>query len=248
MGVDPLLMDLLHQHRSIRSFTNEPVPEAVLEEILEAARRAPTSHHIQAYSIIRITDPEKRKRLAHLCGNQRYVEEAPEFLVFTADFYRHSLISEARQQPFEIHETENVLVGAVDAALAAENAYIAAKAAGLGGVMIGGIRNEPDGVRECLDLPPYTFPVMGMCLGYAGEIPEQKPRLPKEAVVFENTYRTDGLQRALNRFDEAIHAYYTARSTNQRDTDWSTEMSRYFAKKRRRDLTPFLINQGFSMQ
>lgn len=85
-------IDLILSHRSIRQFTAEPISLQQLDAILAAAQSASTSSFLQVTSIIRVTGPEVRKQLAQLAGNQPYVEQAAEFLVFCADYHRHSQI------------------------------------------------------------------------------------------------------------------------------------------------------------
>lgn len=81
-------LSLLMNHRSIRKFTDEPVTEEQLKTIVAAGQMASTSSNVQAYSIIAITDSEKKRRLAELAGNQAYIVECPVFLVWCADLYR----------------------------------------------------------------------------------------------------------------------------------------------------------------
>ncbi|GEL08898.1 oxygen-insensitive NADPH nitroreductase [Salisediminibacterium halotolerans] len=244
----PQTVQLMKNHRSIRQFTDQPVDDATFREIIFAAQRAPSSHHVQAYSIVHVTDPDKRATLARVAGGQQYVNEAPVFLVFVADFWKHEHVCIEEDSDFQIDETENVLVGTVDAALAAQNALTAAESFGLGGVMIGGIRNHPRDVRDCLDLPRYTFPVMGLCLGYAAEVPEQKPRLPLEMILHTNTYCEKPFIDGRKNYDEEMAHYYQTRSANQKEISWSKQMSDYFAKVRRPEVTTFLTEQGFALK
>lgn len=74
---------------------------------------------------------------------------------------------------------ESLLLGKIDAALAAQNAVVALESLGLGSVYIGGIRNYIEGVANELGLPPQVYPVFGLCVGYPS--PDRpvkvKPRL-----------------------------------------------------------------------
>ena len=107
-------------------------------------KAASTSSNIQAYSIIGITDPEKKKKLAELAGNQSYVEKNGHFFVFCADLYRHEIVGEMENSDVitSIESTEKFMVTLIDTALAAQNAAIAAESMGLGICYIGGIRNH----------------------------------------------------------------------------------------------------------
>ncbi|RSL31443.1 oxygen-insensitive NADPH nitroreductase [Salibacterium salarium] len=239
---------VIQNHRSIRKFTDDAVPDEILKNIMTSAQWAPTSHNVQAYTIISITDPDLRSSLEEVCGPQWYVGAAPVFLVFVADFHKHAMISEEYGTPFEMEETENVLVGAVDAALAAQNAFITAKSYGLGGVMIGGIRNHPQDVGQLLNLPLWTFPVMGMCLGYPDDHPGQKPRLPLSGIWHENGYQNERVQEALTEYEKTSLTYYQNRSSNPKAQSWSEQMASYLSQARRPQLTTYLKNQGFTLK
>lgn len=191
--------DLIQTHQSIRKYKQKEVSEEIVQDLIESARWAPSSHHVQAYTVIRVTDVEKRKALKEITGGQKWVEEAPLFLVFVADWHKHKVNNEKWDASFEMEETENVIVGAVDVALAAQNALLTARSYGLGGVMIGGIRNDLHEVANILDLPKHTFPVMGICLGYPDQDPGQKPRFPKEVVLHEDRYDGERITEGLSR-------------------------------------------------
>ena len=69
-------------HRSVRHFEDKPLSKEQIEKIVLSAQAASTSSNIQAYSIIGITDREKKQKLAQLVGNQTYVAEKWSFLCF----------------------------------------------------------------------------------------------------------------------------------------------------------------------
>ena len=63
-------LDLLAAHRSIRAFRPDPVPDAHLRLAVERAQCAATSSHVQAYSLLDVTDPAEREALVELTGGQ----------------------------------------------------------------------------------------------------------------------------------------------------------------------------------
>ncbi|MCL7747068.1 oxygen-insensitive NADPH nitroreductase [Halalkalibacter alkaliphilus] len=240
------VVTLIQSHRSIRKFTDNQLKKGQIEQIIESGRWAPTSHHVQAYSIIVVQDEEKKRKLATLCGNQSYVETCPVFFVICADFYRLKQASDIHQQAFEAGEQEQVLVGAVDAALVAQNMLLAARSFGLGGVMIGGIRNDQQAVAELLNLPSHTFPVMGLCVGFPAQNPEQKPRLPQKAVVHVEEYNKEDFVEQIKEYDEIMKRYYYERTNGKRSDTWSEQMAEFFSTPKRPQVGVFLKNQGFS--
>jgi len=99
---------------------------------------------------------------------------------------------------------ENFLVAAVDAALAMQNATLAAESLGLGMCYVGAIRNQPQEVIELLELPRLVFPISGMTLGWPAAEPFLRPRLPLEAVLHWQRYDTAGEEEALEAYDQAM--------------------------------------------
>ncbi len=76
-----------------------------------------------------------------------------------------------------------------------------------------------EAVRE-LNLPKYVLPLLGLCIGYAAENPGIKPRLPKEAVYFEEQYRQN-LEPLIAEYDEIYAHYLKERPWNSRVGNWS---------------------------
>ena len=128
----------------------------------------------------------------------------------------------------------------------AQNVAVAAESEGLGICYIGGIRNNPQAISDLLRLPEHVYPVFGMCLGYPDHDPEVKPRLPVEAVLKEDYYTEDGEQ--VKRFDATMQAYYQARSSSNKNTDWSHNLKPLFDTKLRPHMRDFLIKRGFEMK
>ncbi len=185
------ILELIHRHASVRRYKADPVPASVIEAVVEAGQRASTSSNLQTYSVVAVTDAAKRQRLAELCGHQQFIAEAPVFLAWLADLARLERVCELRGYRQETGYLENFLVAAVDAAIAAQNAALAAESLGLGICYIGSIRNEPQAVIELLGLPRLTFPVTGMTLGWPAREARLKPRLPLQAILHWETYNPD---------------------------------------------------------
>lgn len=243
------LTKLLKSHRSIRKYKNKPISESILEDLLLCAQSAPTSHNVQAYSIIIIKDKEKKENLSKLCSDQRWIIDCPVFLVFCSDFYRHKLASEMHNTKFDISEIENILVGSIDAAIAANNLYIAGKAYGLGGVFIGDLRNNLEEVGKILNIPKLVIPLFGMCIGYPDDLPLRKPRLPLNTVVHIDAYNEDKQTlEGLDEYDNTLSDYYYKRTNGKRREDWTSQMAEYFSTLRQPHIKDFLLKQGFQLK
>ncbi|MCY9588917.1 oxygen-insensitive NADPH nitroreductase [Paenibacillus chitinolyticus] len=241
------VIDLLTRHRSIRKFKPDPIPGDQLQAIIASAQMASTSSSVQAYTIIAATDPALKKELARLAGNQAYVEQCGLFLVFCADLNRLRKATEQSGEVFH-QNTESFLVASMDAALAAQNAAIAAESLGLGICYIGGIRNNPDGVAEALKLPELVYPVFGMCVGVPDQEPSLRPRLPQTAVLHENGYQSDRSDEGVRRYDETTRKYYEERTGGKQSITWSRSMADKYRQPVRAHLKPFLEKQGFRLE
>ncbi len=116
-------------HRSIRSFLPTPLRPGTLDLLVAAAQSAATSSNLQAWSVVAVEDPARRSRLSKLAGSQKHVVDAPLFLVWVADLARLADIATSEGVEIEgIHYLELLLVGIIDAALAAQNAVVALSA------------------------------------------------------------------------------------------------------------------------
>jgi FMN reductase (NADPH) len=242
---------LLQRHRSIRKFQDKPIPADILRQILTSAQMAPTSSHVQAYTIIGVTDQRKKELLAEYAGGQAYVATCAHFLVFCADLHRLERITEQAGVDARpaLESTEKFIVATVDAALAAQNAAIAAEGAGLGIVYIGGIRNAPQEVSELLELPRKVYPVFGMCLGYPAQDPEVKPRLPLTVTYAENRYPDfEAVSGQIDDYDRDVQQYYLDRTKGKRDDTWTDMMSRLLARPSRTHMKSFLRNRGLPLE
>lgn len=240
-------IERLLQHRSIRKFADKPVSEEQTEWIIRCAQMASSSSHIQAYTVIRITDPGIRRQLREVTGNQMYVEECPLFLVWCADLYR---LEEAIRMQGKVMRHEGIepfITATIDAALAAQNAAVAAESMGLGIVYIGSLRNDPAKVARLLKLPPRVYPVFGMCIGYPAQEPSLRPRLPMKAVFHDNSYDPSRIREQLEQYDAVMAEYYAQRTGGKKQTTWTREMAAKYAQPNRPGMKTFLEQQGFQL-
>jgi nitroreductase len=219
---NPTLATLL-QHRSVRAYTAEPLPETVLPTLVAAAQSAATSSNLQAWSVVAVQEPERKARLAQLAGEQAHIRECPLFLVWLADLSRLERLAVQRELPHAgLDYMELFMLGIIDAALAAQNAVIAAESLGLGIVYIGAIRNRPLDVVAELQLPPRVFPVFGLCVGWPDPARPTaiKPRLPQAAVLHREVYSTAQEDAAVAEYNQAMDAFYKEQGMRVRG-DWT---------------------------
>ena len=239
------VLDLLSKHRSIRKFKSDAIDDHLFEKIILAGQASASSSFIQACTIIRITDANKRKDLRGLEGHQAYIEDAPEFLVFCADLSCSFQCCRQHHSTPVDRLTEQFIIATVDTAIVAQNTAIAAESVGLGICYIGAIRIDPFKISELLELPEHTYPVFGMCIGYPDEEPEVKPRLPLNIFLKTNVYEDKNDEREISAYDEDMLNYYKNRTKNQKQQSWSEQIAGILSKENRPFMKKFLTSRGF---
>lgn len=193
LRVDPAgVVPALLAHRSVRAFAPDPVPDEVIDTLIAAAQSASTSSNLQSWSVIVVRDVEHKSAVATLAGDQQFIRDAPLFLVFVADWARGVAIARGRGEASEgIDYLDSTLVATIDAAIAAQNAVVAAESLGFGAVFVGAVRNSPDRLSTLLGLPDAAFPVVGVAVGRpnAANRSQVKPRLPQSVIRSDERYR-----------------------------------------------------------
>lgn len=242
------MIELLQSHTSVRKYTEEDIPKDVLEQLILSGQHASSSHFVQAYSVINVTDEAKKEKLKELSNNHVQIDTAPVTLIFCADLKRLEKASEMREHPFEGSTAESTVVSIIDTALFAQNVAIAAESKGYGLCYIGGIRNDIAGVSELLELPDFVVPLFAMTIGVPERRNEVKPRLPVAAVLHENTYNEEQYESLLSEYDDIMNAYYRKRSSNRKDATWTNDMGYFFRKPRREHMKEFLEEKGFFLK
>jgi nitroreductase len=203
------MFDTILNHRSIRKYTGDPVPDEILDYILEAGTRASTTGNMQVYSIVVTTDTALKEELVPCHFDQPMVKQAPVVLTFCADFNRFSKWCRLRDAEPGFDNFLSFFTAAIDALLVAQNVCVAAEDAGLGICYLGTTTYMADRIIEVLGLPAGVVPVTTVTLGYPDEHPGLTDRLPLEAVLHREKYRdySDHDINRLYREKELINIY-----------------------------------------
>lgn len=232
------ILRALDARKSVRVFTEEPVTAEERAAILRAAFQAPTAGCQQLYTILDITDPALKERLADLCDHQPFIAKAPLCLVFLADCRRWPRAYRAAgvEQPRD-PGAGDLLLAMADACIAAQNAVTAAESLGIGSCYIGDVLENAEEMRQALCLPAHVMPACMLVFGRPTQ--QQKDRIKparfrEEAVVCENTYRDrtdaelreDFTLRAQGQPGFEFERYLQAFCKRKYDSDFSREMSR----------------------
>ena len=254
------VIETLMAHRSVRSYTDEPVDEAHVRAAVGAGQMASTSSAVQPYVIIRVRDAAVRAELAELSGPQEKVAHAPAFFVVCGDARRHRLLCDRAGTPYD-QRLEAFLVSAIDTALFAQNVCVAFESLGYGICYIGGLRNDVARVVRVLDLPEGVYPFFGLCVGRPAPIDATasgheapasgrvvpRPRLPLDAVLMEGGYVSDDAVLAhVDAYDGTYRGYLADRgaSPEQAARAWGPAMGSKFAAVSRPDLASCFHSQG----
>ncbi|HEY4812796.1 MAG TPA: 5,6-dimethylbenzimidazole synthase [Solirubrobacteraceae bacterium] len=205
--------DVVHrviaERRDVRRFRPDPVPDDVLERVLEAAHRAPSVGLMQPWRLIVIHDLTTRVEVRHLAQRER-LRQADRFDERTRHFLDQK-IEGVVEAPLGLcvccdHGHPNVEVlgrGTIpdtdiySAACAVENLWLAARAEGLGVGWVSFYR--PQDLRALLGIPARVDPIAYLCIGWPDERPVRpgleaagwSSRVPLDAVVMAERWREE---------------------------------------------------------
>jgi nitroreductase len=183
--IDNILLD----RKTIRKYSEKPVDDKILNDILNKGCRASTTGNMQVYSIIITREAAKKEELAPSHFNQKMIIGAPVVLTFCADFNRFNLWCLARGADPGYDNFLSFFTAAIDALLVAQTVCIAAEEKGLGICYLGTTTYMAHKIIDTLELPKGVVPVTTVALGWPDEDPLQVDRLPLEAVIHKETYK-----------------------------------------------------------
>lgn len=152
-------MDAILSRRSIRKYTAEPVPEKVINELLEAAMSAPSADNEQPWHFVVISDRRILGEMANYHPYGKMLAGAPLAILVCGDL--------------QLELDKGFWVQ--DCSAATENVLIAAQTKGLGAVWVGiyPIEERVIFIRKLLGLPEHIIPLCLVSIGYPAE---KKPR------------------------------------------------------------------------
>lgn len=194
---------VLASRRTVRFYTADPVPEAVVRSIIEAAHLAPSAHNAQPTRFVVIGSPEVKRRLAERMAarwrrdlERSGVAEAAVLVELRFSLRRFSeapvlilvgyTMEDMDRYPDRARRRAEETMAVQSAAAAVENLLLAAFAHGLGACWCCAPLFCPGVVRRTLDLPRSFTPQALLTIGYPAHTPPVPPRRPFEQIV---TYR-----------------------------------------------------------
>ena len=147
-----VLMKIIKERRSIRKFSDEDIPDNMVQTFLEAAIWAPSAANLQAWEFIIIRDQDIKKQLSKAAINQRHVKKCAVLIAVCANQERSATIFKKRGIDLFSYQ---------DSASAIQNLLLTIHANGYGAVWVGAfddkkiaeILKTPEGVRTIALIP-----------------------------------------------------------------------------------------------
>jgi nitroreductase len=168
------LIECFQKCRSVRGFTDEAVPDEVIDSMLSLANLAPSTGNLQARDFVVVREPGTKKGLAAAARNQEYIAEAPVVVVCCANLDRIIEYGPRGRDLFCLQ----------DVAASVENMLLYITARGYGACWIGSFDERR--VSESLGLPDHARPVAMVPIGRPKKEGTKPPRVPiKELVHLE---------------------------------------------------------------
>jgi nitroreductase len=166
------LLKTIRERRSIRTYTDEPLTEEQIEELIEALIWAPSAGNFQCRKFFFVRNAELRQKLQDACFNHDWIAEAPLIVVCCLD------------RKVEEHYGEGSTGFAIqDVSASIQNLLLLAHDRGLGSCWV--CAYDPDRVRELLSLGPELDLVAIVTVGHGAESPALTERVGHdEAVTF----------------------------------------------------------------
>lgn len=148
-------MEAILTRRSIRRYTDRPVPDQVIKELLEAAMSAPSAKDERPWHFVVVRDRKVLDEIPHHHPYAQMLKQAPVAIVVCADL--------------RLDVCDGFWVQ--DCSAATENILIAAQAKGLGAVWVGiyPVEDRVRAMRRILGMPEHVVPLALVPVGYPAE-------------------------------------------------------------------------------
>jgi FMN reductase [NAD(P)H] len=256
-GVEvPDVIAPLLDRRVVRRYTEQPVPDSLLDALLAAAQSAPAKSDLQQYSVVVMRNAAHIKQIADWIGTMDWIATAPVFLVWCGDMRRGQRLCELHNMPHANNNLDTFLNTAVDCALAMAQFMAAAEAVGLGTCPISYVRSHIERVSPLLGLPSGVYPVAGLTVGWPVFRRPTSMRLPPSIVVHRERYDDSALERDTAAYDERRREREPKAPGSLKNTDiyppregvgWSEDVARQLSVPERFGFAAYLRTKGFDL-
>lgn len=175
---------LVSHRQSDRKFdANKTIDPALLDEIIDTARLAPSATNSQPWSFVVVTDKELRSSVALLCGNRlvpinHFAHQANAMIIVVEE--RSNWLSSIG------NKLQNEVLSRFDIGIVTAHLTLAAEAAGLGSCILGLFREKP--LRKLLNIPESKRIALVLLLGYSQDAKRPKKRKALNDVLHHNRW------------------------------------------------------------
>jgi len=161
------IKEAINSRKSIRKYQDKQIPEEIINELLNAARKAPSAKNVQSHKYFIVKDKNiKDKLIKHKVFKQPFVNDAPLIIICCADPSQYP-------KGVDIDETSKNYAY-IDLSIAASFLVLRAVELNLGTVFVAWIYR--DKIKKILNIPKHYIIPFVISVGYPAEDPEQKPR------------------------------------------------------------------------
>jgi nitroreductase/FMN reductase [NAD(P)H] len=244
----------LIDRRVTRRYTEQDVPEPLLNALLAAAQSAPAKSDLQQFSVVVMRDRARIRQIADWIGTMDWIATAPVFLVWCGDMRRGQRLCDLHGMPHANNNLDTFLNTAVDCALAMGQFMAGADAVGLGTCPISYVRSHIERVSPLLGLPPGVYPVAGLTVGWPVFRRPVSMRLPPSVVVHHEHYDDSGLEADIAAYDARRAAREPVSSPKnsdvyppRKDVTYSENVARQLSVPERFGFAAYLKTKGFDL-
>jgi FMN reductase [NAD(P)H] len=249
-------ISILIDRRVTRRYTEQDVPDSLLDALLAAAQSAPAKSDLQQFSVVVMRDRSRIKQIADWIGTMDWIATAPVFLVWCGDMRRGQRLCAMHRMPHANNNMDTFLNTAVDCTLAMGQFMAAADAVGLGTCPISYVRSHIERVSPLLGLPSGVYPVAGLTVGWPVFRRPVSMRLPPSVVVHREQYDDSDLESELANYDQRRNDRDPVAAGSLKNNDvypprdgvgWSENVARQLSVPERFGFSTYLKTKGFDL-
>ncbi len=167
------VLEAIKKRYSCRNYLEKSIEKEKLNEILEAARLAPSAKNLQDWRFVVVTDKDKKKKIAEAANNQMFLEKAGAIIVACTNSDYVMRCGQA--------------AGVIDVSIALEHICLQATELGLATCWIGAF--YPEKVKPVVSIPDDITIVELLAVGFPADKPKGPGREPIEKIACFNTWK-----------------------------------------------------------
>ncbi|OGD53389.1 hypothetical protein A3K80_05385 [Candidatus Bathyarchaeota archaeon RBG_13_38_9] len=206
------VLEAIQKRRSIRKFKTTPLTSEQINNLLEAARLAPSGCNVQPWRFIIVKDTQLKTKLCEASFDQQFIKDAPIVIVCCSDLHSWKESKEKTQELLNrpdinlgekcekalMERVEKVTADStheripsamLNVAIAIEHIVLTAVELGLGSCWVRLFDEKK--VKQILKLPEYVFAVALLPIGIPNEDPPTRPRLPLPKIILQDSIKSD---------------------------------------------------------